>query len=153
MDAEDFTELGDAFGAYAKNIGRREQLLLDRDFSTATATAAEHLARRHTEQKTAAEAAHHAAKALAHLAAQVRTSVQHADEALHALREDSAMAKENAAQQQQARDEADLLHKEVRRRTLVLRRDAAHSRTVQAEEQLAEERSELELPGPSYPRC
>ncbi|MEU2388945.1 hypothetical protein ABZ606_30515 [Streptomyces sp. NPDC012461] len=143
VDAEDFTELGDAFGAYAKNIGRREQLLLDRDFSTATATAAEHLARRRIEQRTAAEQAHLAAKALAQLAAQVGTSVEQADEALRALREDSAMAKENAAQQQQTRDKADLLHKEVRRQALVLRRDAAHSQAVQAEGQLAKERSEL----------
>ncbi|WP_187285894.1 coiled-coil domain-containing protein [Streptomyces sp. ME109] len=143
MDAEDFTELGEAFGAYAKNIGRREQLLLDRDFSTATATAADHLARRHTEQKAASGQAFHAAMTLGQLAAQVRTSVQHAQEALSTLREESGTAKANAAQQQQARDEADLLHKEVRRQTLVLRCDAARSQAAQAEEQLAAERGEL----------
>ncbi|WP_432110564.1 hypothetical protein [Streptomyces sp. AA1529] len=142
-DAENFTELGEAFGAYAKNIGRREQLLLDRDFSTAMATAAGHLARRRTEQKTQATAAQHAATTLGQLAAQVGACVQHADTELSTLRKEHAAAKADAEQQQQARNEADLLHKEVRRQTLVLRLDAAGSELSRTQDQLAAERDEL----------
>ncbi|WP_030267225.1 hypothetical protein [Streptomyces violens] len=143
MDAENFTELGDAFAAYAKNIGRREQLLLDRDFSTAMATAADYLARRRTEQKTQAAAAQHAATTLGQLAVQVGACVQHADTELATLRKEYAAAKSDAEQQQQARNEAELLHKEVRRQTRVLRLDAASSELSRTEEQLTAERDEL----------
>lgn len=143
LDAENFTELGSAFGAYARNIGRREQLLLDRDFSTATATATQRLALRHTEQIAAAKAAQNAATALAQLAAAVQESVQRSEDVLRKHREDRLTAKTNAAGRQQLREQADLLHKEVRRRTLLLRCDGARAEAKETENRLAGERTEL----------
>lgn len=143
LDAGNFTELGNAFGAYAKNIGRREQLLLDRDFSTATAVAAQRLTSRYTEQVAAAKAAQTAAAVLVQLAAQVQESVQRSEHALLEYREDLKISKANAEGRQQARDEADLVHKEIRRRTLVLRCDEARSKDKEIEKQLASERTEL----------
>lgn len=143
LDAENFTELGKAFGNYAKNIGRREQLLLDRDFSTATAAAAERLASRHADQAAAATAAQTAASALAQLAAEVQESVQRSERVLREYHDDLATAKTNAGQRQQIRDDADLVCKEVRRRTLVLRRDEARAQAKEIEERLVGERAAL----------
>ncbi|GAA3809909.1 hypothetical protein GCM10022226_32880 [Sphaerisporangium flaviroseum] len=143
LDAESFTELGNAFGAYAKNIGRREQLLLDRDFSTATATAAQSLAFQHTQQVAAAKAARTAATALAQLAAEVRESVQRSAGVLATYREDLATAKSKAIGRQEVRDEAELVHKEIQRRTLGLRYDEACAKAKETEQQLTGERTEL----------
>ncbi|MFF7025953.1 hypothetical protein ACFY97_33680 [Streptomyces klenkii] len=143
LDAEDFTELGDAFAAYAKNIGRREQLLLDRDFSTATAAAAEQLARRKADHTAAATTAHHAAATLGQLAAEILEFVHRSEQTVRAHREEYETAHAHTAQQQQVRDHADLLHKEVRRSTLDLRRDAAVAQATRAQEQLAAARDEL----------
>ncbi|MEV4015664.1 hypothetical protein AB0J35_34695 [Nonomuraea angiospora] len=143
LDAENFTELGNAFGAYAKNIGRREQLLLDRDFSAATAAAAQCLASRHTEQVAAAKAAQTAATALAQLAAQVQDSVRRSEDVLRIHREDLETAKANVGGRQPIRHEANLVHNEIRRRTLVLRCDEARSRTKELEKELVVERTEL----------
>ncbi len=143
LDAENFTELGNAFGAYAKNIGRREQLLLDRDFSTATAAAAQRLASRHTEQVAAAKAAQTTVATLAQLAAEVQESVQRSEDVLRTHREDLETTKTNAAGRQQIRDEADLVHKEIRRRTLVLRYDEARADAKKIEKQLVRGRLEL----------
>ncbi|MDN3356836.1 hypothetical protein [Actinomadura sp. DC4] len=143
LDAESFTELGNAFGAYAKNIGRREQLLLDRDFSTASAAAAQILASRHAEQLAAATASQTAAAALAELAAEIQESVQHSEDVLRRHREDVKTAKMNAGERQRIRDEADLVHKEVRRRTLFLRCDEARAKAKEIEKRLSGERTEL----------
>lgn len=143
LDAESFTELGNAFGAYAKNIGRREQLLLDRDFSTATAAAAQILASRHTEQLATAKTSQTAAVALAQLAAQVQESVQRSEDVLGKHREDLKSAKTNAGERQRIRDGADLVHKEVRRRTLFLRCDEARAKAKEVDRQLTGERAEL----------
>lgn len=143
LDAENFTELGNAFGAYAKNIGRREQLLLDRDFSTATAAATQSLASRRAEQLAAASASQTATTTLVRLAAEVRESVQRSEQVLSGYRDDLDTAKANAGQRQQIRDEADLVHKELRRRTLVLRCDQARAEANEIGKQLARERAEL----------
>jgi hypothetical protein len=142
LDTENFTELGNAFAGYARNIGRREQLLLDRDFSTATAAAAQRLASRRTQQIAAVTAARTAATALTQLAAEVQESVQRAQDVLCKHREGRGTAKTNAAEWQRRRDQADLVHKEVRRRTLVLRCDEARDEAKQTENRLAGERTE-----------
>ncbi|NUR63269.1 MAG: hypothetical protein HOV87_32115 [Catenulispora sp.] len=143
LDAENFTELGNAFAGYARNIGRREQLLLDRDFSAATAAAAQRLASRRTQQIAAATAGRTAATALTQLAAEVQESVQRSQDVLVKHREDRGTAKTNAAEQQRRRDQADLVHKEVQRTTLVMRCDEARNEAKQTENRLADERSEL----------
>jgi hypothetical protein len=143
LDAENFTELGNAFGAYAKNIGRREQLLLDRDFSAATAVVAQSLASRRAEQVAAAAATRTATTTLVCLAAEVQESVQRSDQVLSGYRDDLVIAKASAGQRQQIRDEADLVHKELRRRTLALRCDRARAEAKEKEGQLAGERVEL----------
>lgn len=143
LDAERFAELGTAFGNYAKNIGRREQLLLDRDFSTATASAAQRLASERAEEAAAAKAAQIAATTLAQLAAEVQESVHRSEEVLRTYRDDLAIAKTNAGDRRQIRDAADLVHKEVRRRTVVLRCDEARAKAKEIETQLVGERREL----------
>lgn len=143
LDADEFTELGDAFGAYAKNIGRREQLLLDRDFSTATGAAAERLAHRKDAHTAAATAAHNAATRLGQLAAEIREFVHRSEGTVRERRVDHQTAQADTAQRQQARDYTDLLHKEVRRSTLILRQDAARVEATRVQEQLTAERDEL----------
>lgn len=143
LDAESFTELGRAFGAYAKNIGRREQLLLERDFSTVTAAAAHQLACRRAEQVVANKAAQTAATTLARLAAEVQEAVRRSEEVLRGHDNDLAAAKTNTRTRQQIRDEADLVHKEVRRRTVILRRDEARAHATETEMQLNGQRTEL----------
>ncbi|MFF7879090.1 hypothetical protein ACFZDM_33255 [Streptomyces californicus] len=143
MDADDFTELGDAFGAYAKNIGRREQLLLDRDFSTVTGAAAEQLARRKDAHTAAFTAARNAATTLGQLAAEIREFVHRSEDTVREHRARHQTARERTEERQHDRDHADLLHKEVRRSTLVLRRDAARAQAAQVQEQLDAERDEL----------
>ncbi|MCF6472374.1 hypothetical protein FAF44_28855 [Nonomuraea sp. MG754425] len=143
LDAENYTELGNAFAKYSGNIGRREQLLLDRDFSTATAAVAHRLAARRAEQVAAAKEAQTSAAALARLAAELKETVQRTEDALPAHQADVKTAKQNAEVRQQACDQADLIHKEVRRRTLALRRDEARVKAQEAERQLADDRTEL----------
>ncbi|MFF3567941.1 hypothetical protein ACFYXQ_09205 [Nocardia jiangxiensis] len=143
LDAENFAELGKAYTAYAKNIGRREQMLLDRDFSLATATAAGNLATCRAEQVAAIEVADVAATDLARLAAAVRESVQRSEELLRDRREDLMIAKATAGERGKTRDAAVLTDKEVRRRTSVLRRDEAVGEAKRIEGKLAEARAEL----------
>ncbi|RBQ14480.1 hypothetical protein DP939_40125 [Spongiactinospora rosea] len=143
LDAENYIEMGKAFAKYAGNIGRREQLLLDRDFSTATAAVAHRLATRRAEQVTAAKDAQISAAALAQLTAELRETVQRAKDALPAHEADVKTARQNAEVRQQARDQADLVHKEVWRRTLALRRDEACAKAQEVERQLARDRTEL----------
>ncbi|PFX02160.1 hypothetical protein CJ469_02605 [Nocardia farcinica] len=143
LDVENYTDLGKAFGRYAKNIGQREQLLLERDFSTTTAAAARTLASCHTEQRDAATAAHNAATVLAQLAGAVRESMQRSNRMLDDHREDLETAKRLTADRKRIRDDADLLLKEVKRRTLVLRCAQARSDAATAGDQLAAERAEL----------
>ncbi|GAA1280884.1 hypothetical protein [Streptomyces aureus] len=143
LDADDFTDLGDAFGAYAKNIGRREQLLLDRDFSTATGAAAEQIARRKDAHTAASTAARNAATTLGKLAAEIREFVHRSEETVREHRAGYEAARAHTEERQQARDHADLLHKEVRHSTLLLRLNAARAQAGQVQEQLTTERDEL----------
>ncbi|WP_433620882.1 hypothetical protein [Nocardia sp. CA-120079] len=143
LDAENFAELGKAYTAYAKNLGRREQMLLDRDFSLATATAAGTLATCRAAQVAAIDAADIAATDLARLAAAVRESVGCSEQVLRDHREDLKIAKATAGERGEIRDAADLTHKEVRRRTSALRRDEAVGEAERIEEKLTEARAKL----------
>ncbi|MBS2532561.1 hypothetical protein KGQ20_07230 [Catenulispora sp. NF23] len=142
LDAEDFTDLGNAFAAYAKNIGRREQLLLDRDFSTVMAQAAQRLATQVSEQVAAQKVAHAAGVALAALAAEVKESVQRSEQTLSERRQDVALAKGTAGARQEAFDQAELVRKEVNRRTLLLQHGQARAEADAIKAQLDGKRAE-----------
>ncbi|NNH73855.1 hypothetical protein HLB23_29050 [Nocardia uniformis] len=127
LDAENYVELGKAFNAYAKNIGRRDQLLLDRDFSSETAGAASRLAADHARHTSAISAAHTAALTLTDLAGAIHTSVRMSGDARHKLGEDRDSANSNVKAHKTIRDEAELVGKEVLRLTLLLRLEAART--------------------------
>ncbi|NKY31433.1 hypothetical protein [Nocardia gamkensis] len=143
MDAENYTEIGASYTAYAKNIGRREQMLLERDFTRATAAAAHSLATKRMEQITAAAAADTATTTLAQLAAAVRETVARSEQTLHADRAEVESLNTTAGQRDLERTHAELIGKEVRRRTLELCHAQAEADAETISEQLDRHRDEL----------
>ncbi|OLT40092.1 hypothetical protein BJF85_25405 [Saccharomonospora sp. CUA-673] len=144
LDTEKYGDLGDTFGAYAKKIGQREQMLLEREFSTAMAEAAQKLATCRAEQVSTTTAAQAAETTLGRVASEIQVSVQKSEEELARYRSELETTKTTLHERQQRRDHADARNKEVIRRTLALRVDNASSRAMEIGQSLTDKRAELD---------
>lgn len=137
LDADQYSELTDAFTAYATNIGRHEQYRLEQAFSQAMETACGELATRHAEAGSVETALGTTGTTLAALSSSIDQALALATTRRDDLSGDLASARGLIKHHEDNLDQAELRTKEVKRRTLIMQR-----KTLEQEQDTANKRLE-----------